>query len=379
MGVLRRMGHEISVVAPVPFAPFPLDRLRTTWRLYAAVPEQEEIEDIQVFHPRYLSFPEGLLFSTAGPLFSLACRESVRRLHTRSPFDLVHAHFGYPDGFFGAIVAHDYCVPLVITIQATDLDITANLNQKCREQLRQAFTSANAIISPTDVLARKLLEKFGLKSTINYYGIETKEIYQGVSPLRKKYDKDLVIMSLCQLIPSKGVDINLQAIAQLLETRRDFVYIIVGDGPDWARLETLANSLGIREYVDFVGTVSHKIAMEYISICDIFSMPSWQETFGLVYVEAMAQGKPVIGCRGQGIDSIIERSNAGFVVNPKEVSPVVKALQILSENMTLRKSMGENGRRFAVHNLTHEQTARRTLVIYQSVREHFDTSGSVSF
>jgi glycosyltransferase involved in cell wall biosynthesis len=365
------MGHEISVVSPVPFAPYPLNRLRTKWRIYAAVPEQEEIEDVRVFHPRYLSFPGNHFFSMAGSLFSLSCRKIVRRLYTGLPFDLVHAHYGYPDGYLGVKIARDYHVPLVVTIQATDLDVTANLNQNCREQLRRVLTTADAIISPTDILARKLLEKFGFESTIIYYGIDMRETFRGISPLRKKYDKDLVIMSLCQLIPSKGVDINLQAVTQLLETRRDFIYIIVGDGPDRIRLETMSNSLGIREYVDFVGTVSHKMAMEYISICDIFTMPSWQETFGLVYVEAMAQGKPVIGCRDAGIGVLIERTKAGFSAEPKKVTSVVKSLKQLMDDKTLRSEMGENGHQFVIQNLTNEQTARRTLAVYENAYDRY--------
>jgi teichuronic acid biosynthesis glycosyltransferase TuaC len=363
INILYQKDCDTRVVAPVPYAPFPINRLQARWRAYSLVPLQEVINKIKIYHPRYLSIP--------GILLNWSCKSTVHMIRAQFPFELIHAHLGYPHGFHSSYLAKQYHVPLVVTIQGTDMDVTARRSGKGKELLKQTFSSATVIISPTDRLAQNLKDQFDQESHVINYGIDLQKIYNGNSILRKKYAGRLIILSVCMLIPSKGVDINMFAISELLKIRKDIVYVIVGDGPDRSRLETLANDLELQGFVDFVGTVSHDKVMEYMSFCDIFTMPSWQETFGLVYVEAMAHGKPVVGCRGQGIDTNIEKAECGFLAKPKEVGSVVNALRQMLEDVKLRNNLGENGRKYAAMNFSQEHTATKTLDVYKLAKKQF--------
>ena len=101
-----------------------------------------------------------------------------------------------------------------------------------------------------------------------------------------------------------SLDFNLRAFSQLVKEFSNLYYIVVENGPMRKELERLANDLGLERYVGFVGQQSYSKTMEYMASCDIFSLPSWQEGFGVVYLEAIAHGKPVIGCRGEGIEDV---------------------------------------------------------------------------
>ena len=105
--------------------------------------------------------------------------------------------------------------------------------------------------------------------------------------------------------------------------------------------------------------------MEYMSICDIFSLPSYNEGFGIVYLEAMANGKPVIGVKGQGIDGVVEHEKNGMLVKPKDIDSLDKALTYLIENPQIAKKMGERARKSILENYTWEKNTEKTIKIYK--------------
>jgi glycosyltransferase involved in cell wall biosynthesis len=96
------------------------------------------------------------------------------------------------------------------------------------------------------------------------------------------------------LINIKGIDYNIKAIQALSKKYPFLNYKIVGDGVEKDRLARLANDLKMNEHIEFLGRKTHQEVMKYMAECDIFSLPSWNEAFGVVYIEAMAHGKPVI-------------------------------------------------------------------------------------
>lgn len=84
--------------------------------------------------------------------------------------------------------------------------------------------------------------------------------------------------------------------------------------------------------------------MEYISICDIFSLPSWKEGFRVVYLEVMVHGKPVIACRGEGIDGIIRDKENGLLIKPKDIDNLAEAIDFLLSNLKKSKEIGQRAK-----------------------------------
>lgn len=154
------------------------------------------------------------------------------------------------------------------------------------------------------------------------------------------------VVSVSNLVPLKGVDDNLHALAAVAKQRPDlqWEYRIVGDGPYRAELERLAAQLGIAPRVKFLGRVAYDETMHEIMQCDVFSLPSWGEAFGIVYLEAMARMRPVIGCFDNGAADIFADGVEGRLVPPRDVPALAAALTQLIGDPALCSKMGRAGR-----------------------------------
>jgi glycosyltransferase involved in cell wall biosynthesis len=362
---LKSKGCEVLVISPIPWTPFPIKYMSNKWKKYSKIPCYNTIEGIKVFHPRYLSFPKAYFLASSGIHMHYSIKKLVEKLWHVFPFDLIHAHMVLPDGYAGMLLSMDYNKPLIVTIRGMDIDYNAKNNLRCFKSMIRVFNKASQIISPSIQLSNKLKYNFNIIPININNGIDPKEIYCGKSKLYQKYRNCRILLSVSRLLKSKGIDYNLYAIKKLITKFKRIVYLIVGDGSQCKYLKNLVRDLDLIKNVEFIGHLSHEKVMEYMSICEIFSMPSWQETFGLVYAEAMAHGKPIVGCEGQGVDGIVKNGETGMLAKPKDVDSLVEALNYLLSNPNKAKSMGERARKLVLENYTWEKNAEKTINIYK--------------
>lgn len=361
---LKNKGCEVLVITPIPWTPLPVKYISNKWKLYSEVSTHNIIEDIEIFYPRYLVFPKAYFLASSGIRLYYGIKKLVEKLWRIFPFDIIHAHMALPDGYAAMLLSRDYSKPLVVTFQATDLDITANRNDKCLQSLQEVFFAADRVISPSPRLSRQFSERFKIAPETVGYGINPEDVFYGDSNLSAKYKNYRLLLSVSRLIPTKGIDLNLHALKKITAKYDNLLYLIIGDGPAHQGLECLVNNLGLKGHVKFIGQQSHKRVMEYMSICEIFTMPSWQETFGLVYVEAMAHGKPIIGCQGQGLDGIVTHGKTGLLAKPKDVDSLVKAMDYLLNNPNEARAMGKRAHKLVLENYTWEKNAEKTIETY---------------
>jgi glycosyltransferase involved in cell wall biosynthesis len=337
------------------------------WKLYSKVSTHKIIEYIEVFYPRYLTFPKAYFLSSSGTRMYYGIKKLVEKLWPIFPFDIIHAHMALPDGYAAMLLSSDYNKPLVVTFQATDLDITANRDDKCLQSLQKVFFAADKVISPSPRLSRQFSERFKIPPDTMGYGINPEDVFYGNSNLSAKYKNYRVLLSVSRLIPTKGIDLNLHALKKIIDRYDNLLYLIIGDGPARQDLINLTYSLGLDKHVKFIGQLPHKKVVEYMSICEIFTMPSWQETFGLAYVEAMAHGKPIIGCKGQGVDGIVEHGKTGLLVKPKNVDSLVEAVNFLLSHSNEAQEIGRRSRDLVLEKYTWERSAGKLVEVYRYI------------
>jgi glycosyltransferase involved in cell wall biosynthesis len=140
---------------------------------------------------------------------------------------------------------------------------------------------------------------------------------------------------------------------------------IIGDGPERRRLVSLATDLDLLDKVRFLGRRSRRQVAEVMRRCAVFALPSQYEGLGCAYLEAMSSEKPVIACRGQGIDEIIHHGSNGWLISPDDLQALVEALSILLQDLQLRRRMGEAARRTILHGLTSAHQAHRLALLYE--------------
>jgi phosphatidylinositol alpha-1,6-mannosyltransferase len=151
------------------------------------------------------------------------------------------------------------------------------------------------------------------------------------------------------------------------------MYLIVGEGPEGKRLRRLVRQLGLEDKVIFVGPIPYGEVAKYYKLCDVYVMPSkevrtkhhWFEGFGIVYLEANACGKPVIGGRSGGVGDAVIHGQTGLLVNPYDVKEMSKALQLLLTDRRYASLLGQQGKQRVESDFTWGQVIGKIRAIIQ--------------
>jgi len=361
-------GVKIQVVSSVPWTPFPISYLSSKWKKYSNIPERKVCEGINIWYPRHLIFPRARFFASSGKRMYLGIKDLISKIYQEFQFDLIHAHVALPDGYAGMKIAQKYKKPLIVTIHGQDLQKTIFKNEKCRRNIEKVinFSERTIVVSKKlKKIGEKYLEINNDKIIVVPNGINIRDIYTEKSKNIKKYKEKKIILSVSHLIKIKGIDSNLKAIAKLIKKYSDIIYLIIGEGEEKKKLKKLVSELNLQDRVIFIGEVSHYKVMEYMASCDVFSLPSWNEGFGVVYLEAMAQSKPVIGCQGEGIEDFVKNGKTGLLVKPKDVDGLTEAMNYLLSNPDKAQAIGKRARKLVLENYTWEKSAEKTIEIYK--------------
>jgi glycosyltransferase involved in cell wall biosynthesis len=296
-------------------------------------------------------------------------KDLVSEISEEFPFDLIHAHAALPAGYAAMRIAAKFGIPFVVTIHGADLQKTVHINQHAQQAVGEVISHSTTAVFVSHKLKRIAADQFG---DDNQY----KVIPNGIDPASIKQDSlshsapaqaPITLLSVSNLFPSKGIDDNLSALARLTGKYPEVKYLIIGDGPERGYLENLSRELGLSKQVEFLGQIPHDQVMSAMADCDIFSLPSWQEGFGIVYLEAMAHGVPVIGCQGEGIEDFVNHSVTGYLVKPRDLDDLVKVLDHLLDSPGIRTQIGINARKHVLENYTWERNAHRTMQLYREI------------
>jgi len=179
-----------------------------------------------------------------------------------------------------------------------------------------------------------------------------------------------VILTVGRLIasePGKGVDTVIRVLPDVLKVVPELFYVVVGGGDLQPRLQELARESSARDHILFVGQLRFEQLKHLFSRSDLFVMPSRQEGFGLVFLEAMALGKPVIAGSFGGAREVVQDGVTGFLVNPDDSELLTRCLVQLLSDDDLRRNMGDAGRQRVEENYTFQRFRDRFARILEAV------------
>lgn len=181
-------------------------------------------------------------------------------------------------------------------------------------------------------------------------------------PLNKK-----IIINISNLITTKGHKYLVESIKEILEYRNDVICIIIGKGPLKDELINQINTLGLKDYIKVVGWKQDEELPFWINSCDIFVLPSLNESFGIVQIEAMACGKPVVATYNGGSESVIISEDYGLLCKPANSNDLAEKLLVaLDAKWNYDKII-----RYS-KNFTWENVAKETTQIYENTLKHYD-------
>lgn len=277
--------------------------------------------------------------------------------------DVMHAHVGFPGGWIAACLSAESGVPYVLTEHMSPFPFAALRTRSgaLRPALRQAFDRADATIAVSDALAQQLRD-CGLPCSHVIPNVVDEQRFRPMAATATA--RPFVFFTLGGLTPQKGVDLLLRALAFWNPPRGDVELRIGGSGPLLAEHQALAAELGIADRVRWLGAVAPEAAPEHFAACDAFVLASRHESFGVVLVEALMSGKPVIATRSGGPQSIVEADN-GVLVDMGDVAGLAGAMsQLAAQPGRFDAAAIRNG---AVRRFSRAAVATQLVAVYEAV------------
>jgi len=250
--------------------------------------------------------------------------------------------------------------------------------QRAYDMLRHTSLAACRRLFPVSQFTAGLLREHGVREdnieVVNNGVDSSAYVPRDASALRERLGLTgkKVLLTIGRLVARKGIDDVLQVLPTLVHAHPDLVYAIVGDGPDRARIEALVAASGVSAHVRLLGRVGVTELVDYYNLCDVFVMPSRSdatdvEGFGIVFFEASACGKPVVGARSGGVPDAVVDNETGFLIDPGNLHDLTRVLLDLLGDPDRAKQIGEQGRRHVLANGTWARSARQ---IYQAMQQH---------
>lgn len=328
--VANRLQHLLAsgkvrteIVAPVPW--FPSSRpLFGEYARFARVPSGETRFGAAVHHPRFILIPK-LGMSLAPALLRLGARRTVARLARTFDFDVIDAHYFYPDGVAAVLLGRALGKPVVITARGTDINQIPDYALP-RRMILWAAREAAGLITVCQALKDRLVELGVEERRIRVLrnGVDLALFRPGPrEALRTKYGfTGQTVLSVGHLIPRKGHDIVIDAMAELPEAR----LVIIGEGPERQALTERARRLGLGERVRFAGQIAPATLAEYYAAADVLALASSREGWANVLLEAMACGTPVAASTVWGTPEIVTAPAAGLLVAERTGSAFARAI-----------------------------------------------------
>lgn len=298
---------ELTVVSPVPYCP-PIPGLPESYARFRRADRRSMRDGVEVLHPR---FPAGPGYSThriESMLYYAAVRRPIGDLQRRGRFDLIHAHFTYPDGVVATYLGRRYGVPVIVTEQ-NPWGPWMNRYHGVRRRAIQAARQSACFIAISEYV-RETVEQFAGK--LDNVAVIPDGVRGSVFQFRaagRKIPNQILFVGAIR--PVKGVDVLLKSMRLLVDRGRDVQLILIGEtyyGPyrrEEQRLERLSVELDLAGRVRFAGKKSLDELVRHMQESAVLVLPSRAESLGMVLVEALACGTPVVATRCGGPEEIV--------------------------------------------------------------------------
>jgi len=260
-----------------------------------------------------------------GLLLFLSILSFIKKFQRDFSFDIIDAHYVYPDGFVAVLLGSFFRKPVVVSARGSDINLFAKF-PLIRRFLQYTLNKADTVIAVSQSLKDAMLALHIPEEQIIVIanGVDTEKFYpfskgEARRKLRLPHHKR-ILLSVGRLVPLKGFDLLIKALKLLFEERheQDLYLVIVGEGSCRKELEHLIDTLGLCEHVSLVGAIPHQELYFWYSAADLFCLASSKEGWPNVVLEALASGTPVVATDVGGIPEIICSDRLGILTKRDE-------------------------------------------------------------
>ncbi|RJS84247.1 glycosyltransferase family 1 protein [Candidatus Bathyarchaeota archaeon] len=356
---LAKLGHEVYVVT----LEFP------------GAPLFEDINGIKVYRVLIeLGHPNFIIWTF---IFNHFMEKKVADLSENIEFDIIHIH-DWLTAKAGISSKHFLNKPLISTIHSTEEGRSRGLHNPDSfliDGIEWWMTyEARRVIVCSNSVKWEVESHFSLphdKVTVIPNGIEVSSFNLNINreEVKRRYGikpNERIILFVGRLVPQKGVDMLIKAAPLIVQQHRDARILIAGDG--WSRnyLEELARSMGLRDRIRFLGFISDWELEDLMVTADVLVVPSIYEPFGIVALEGMAAGTPVVATNIGGLSEIIEHDRTGVLVYPEDPGSIAWGINKVLSDPKYADWLARNARRKVRKAYSWEAIAKRTVEVYEA-------------
>ncbi len=305
--------------------------------------------------------------------YTLALTSKIIEVAETAKLDVMHMHYAIPHATAAFLAREIYkptrYLPFVTTLHGTDITLVG-AHKSFLPTTKFSMEQSDAVTSISNYLAAETKRTFGfgkvevIPNFINaahYYRRDNEALRKQLAP-----NDEFLLMHVSNFRPVKRITDCIRVFALLKARCNACVRLVMcGDGPEREKAEWLARELGVADDVIFAGSVPN--IPDYLSVADVFLMPSETESFGLAALEAMACEVPVIASRVGGLPEVVRDGETGYLVTLGDVQAMANGATRLFDDATLRRTMGVRARTVALAEFTTDRIIPQYIELYERV------------
>ena len=342
LGLAAHPDVDLRVMAPIGIPP--LGQFHARYRNLARLPDVETWKGLTVYRPRFQHIP-----GVGGRWDASALARSLHRpladIRQQFPFDVIDAQFFWPDGPAAIALGHAFGVPVSIKARGADIHFWGRNPATCK-QVIAAGRAADGMLAVSaalkaDMVALGMPEE---RITVHYTGIDkTMFAVRDRSTAKAALAiRGSLIVSVGALIARKGQAFLIDAMPMLPDT----ILVLIGRGENEAALRAKTQALGVANRVRFMGALPQSLIADWLAAADVMALPTASEGLANAWVEALASGTPIVTCDVGGARELIERPEAGRLVE-RDAKHIATAIRDLLANPPPRDAVAKTVDRFS--------------------------------
>ena len=334
--ILERMKRVaelcmLKVIVPIPY--FPPLPINSKWYLYSRATKYRKFSEIEIFYPKYFITPKiGMIFYGLFLFFSTL--KIVSQMARRHDFDLIDAHYIYPDGLAAVLLGKVLKKKVILSARGTDINLYPKF-PLIKRQIVYTLRRADKIIAVCQALKDQMIELGIAEQKIKVIpnGVDiTKFFPVDQTEARKQLNLPLdrkIILSVGHLIERKGFHFIIDALSVIKKENKLAalpLLVIVGEGEYRPILEKQIRDLNLDSDIMLIGAKPHDQLNIWYNSCDIYCLASSREGWPNVLLEALACGKPVVATEVWGVSEVIKSKDYGILVDLQDPVKLANSL-----------------------------------------------------